>query len=84
MYVEGLFGLGFFVCLLVSFLLSRCQTLEQVAQRGFGVFILGDNQNPTAHGHEHLALADSAFSNGIELNDLQRCLPASARTLSFP
>lgn len=76
-----MFGFGFWF---VSFLLSECQTLEQVAQRGFSIFILGYNQNPTGHACEQPALAYPAFSNGVELNDLQRCLPASARTTQIP
>lgn len=77
-YLEGeLFGF-------VSFLLSGCHTLKQAAQEGIGVFILEDNQNPSGHCREQPALADPTFTNGVELNDLQRCLPAPGRTTQPP
>jgi len=46
---------------------------EDVAQRGCGITILADNQNPTRHVPELPAL-----SGEVELDDLQRSLSTSA------
>lgn len=43
-----------------SFFCQVDQTLEQVAWRGDGVSIPGDNQNPTGHGAELSALGGPA------------------------
>lgn len=51
-------------------------TLGQVSQRGCPIFTFGDTQNLTVHSPEQPAVADSALSKGLD--DLQRCLPASA------
>ena len=42
------------------------QTLEQITQRGCGVFILGDIQNPAGHSPEQPALADPVLSRGLD------------------
>lgn len=48
-------------------------------QRGSGVLILADIQNPPGHGSEQPAVADPALSRGGsgELNDLQGSLPTT-------
>lgn len=40
------------------------QTLEQAANRGCGVSICGDSQNPTGHGPGQPVLADHALYGG--------------------
>ena len=48
--------------------------LEQAAQRGSRVFFSGDIQDPSGHFPlQHTA--GNCFSSGVELYDLQRCLP---------
>lgn len=54
------------------------ETLAQIAWGGYGVSTLGDIQSPTGHGPGQPAVADPALSKGVGLNDLQRCLSASA------
>lgn len=58
------------------------QTLEWAAQRGCAVSVLRDTQNLTGHDSEQPALDDPALSRGVELDELQECLPASP-ILSF-
>ena len=53
------------------------QTLEEVAQRGCGVSILGDTQKPTGDGPKQLGLGDPTLSKGVGLDSLQRSLPTS-------
>ena len=43
-----------------------CQSLEQVAQRGFGVALHGDSRNPARQGAEQAALADPASAEGFD------------------
>ena len=50
------------------------QAWEQVAQRGCGVSIPGDTQNPTEHVREQSDLADPTQSQRIRLDNLQRSL----------
>lgn len=47
------------------FLLGNGQTLKQIAQRGCGVFMLRDIQNPDGHNPEQPAPADPALSRGL-------------------
>lgn len=42
---------------------------NRFAQRGCGVSIFGDTQNPNRHGHEQLVLVDPALSTEVEPND---------------
>jgi len=42
------------------------QTLAQAAQRGWGVFMLGDTQNPAEHTTEQVALAYPALNRGLD------------------
>ncbi|KAK4824797.1 hypothetical protein QYF61_019465 [Mycteria americana] len=49
-----------------TFYCESGQTLEQTAQRGCGVSILADIQNPTRHTSEQPALADPALSGEAE------------------
>lgn len=61
-----------------NFLVKKSgRTLEQAAERGCGVSILGDTQNPTGPSPGQPALADPAPCRGVGLYDLHRCLPAS-------
>ena len=53
------------------------QTLEQTAQRGCRVSILGDIQNLTGHGPEQPAVTDPALSRGWTRQSPE-VLPASA------
>lgn len=53
------------------------QTLEQVAQRGCGVSVLGESQNMCGHNLGQPTLVDSALSRGFDLDDLQSSLPTS-------
>lgn len=60
-----------------TFLLWGFQ-LEQITQRYCGVAILGDSENLTGHIPEQAAPGDTALSNGVGLDDLQRSLLISA------
>jgi len=42
-----------------------CQTLEQVAQRDWGVSSLGDTQNMTGCGHGQPAVTDPVLRPGV-------------------
>lgn len=50
------------------------QTLEEVAQRVYGVSILRDIQNLAEQGPGQPALPDPALSRGFGIEDPQRCL----------
>lgn len=52
------------------------QTREQVAQRGCGVTIPGNIENPTQHSPGQTAPADPALNRGVALDELQLSLPA--------
>jgi len=53
-------------------------SLEQVAQAGCGVSILGDLKSLNGHGPEHpTALVVSGLNMGVGLDSLQRCLLSS-------
>lgn len=52
------------------------QTLAQVTQRGYGVSILGNTQNP-GHIPGQPAVGNPAWAEG-EQDEPQRCLPSSA------
>lgn len=49
----------------------------QLVQRGCGVSILTDIQNPKGHSPGHTSLSDPALNRELKLGVLQRCLPAS-------
>lgn len=53
------------------------QTLEQIAEKGCEVLILGDIQKPTGHGPQQTALADPVLSWQLGLYDLQKSLLTS-------
>lgn len=53
-------------------------TVEQILQRVCGVSILGDTQNATGNGPEWHFPAYPSFSRRVRLDNLFRCLPASA------
>lgn len=54
------------------------QTLTLVAQRCWGISILGDTRSPAEQYSKNLVVADSALSREAGLDDLQRYLPTSA------
>lgn len=49
--------------------------VDQVAQGGCGITILGDVQNPTGHRPVQPALADLSLNSVGVLDGLQRCFP---------
>ena len=48
-----------------------------VAWRGYGVFKLGDTQNPTERSPEQVAFGDPALSRGDGLDNLQMSFSAA-------
>jgi len=46
--------------------------VERVVQKGCGIVVLGDIQNPTGHDPGQPALADPDLSSGVGLDNLQR------------
>jgi len=54
--------------------------VEQVAQKGYGVSIFSDRQNPTGCCPGQPDVVDPALGKGAGLGRSPRCLPAAAIT----